>query len=57
MTTTGWIAARIRAFIAGARSLLARTDNASRRRTDIGGKPPHSAVGRATRLLGRDLER
>lgn len=57
MTIEGRIARQVRAFAARARCALAGTDEASRRRTDIGSKPPRGAVDRAVRALRRALER
>lgn len=57
MTIEGRIAQKVRVFAARVRSALAGTDEASRRRTDIGSKPPRGAIGRAARALRRAFER
>jgi hypothetical protein len=51
MTIRGKIAHQVRASRASLRTLLAKTDEDSRRRTDVGGKRPGGAIALAARKL------
>ena len=54
MTIVDKIAQRVRVVRASLRKLFARPNEDSRRRTDIGGKPPHGMVDRFSNSL-RDM--